>query len=75
MPIRTRQKSGPSSASIERNPLWPAVPPPHFTRSLPGRKSISSWITVISAGEIAVAILGQVTSTLRADRLKEREAA
>jgi xanthine dehydrogenase accessory factor len=32
-------------------------------------------IGAISPAEIAVAILGQVTSTLRADRLKEREAA
>ena len=28
MPMRTRRKSGPSAASIERRPLWPAVPPP-----------------------------------------------
>jgi len=32
-------------------------------------------IGAISPAEIAVAILGQVTSVLRADRLKEREAA
>ena len=28
------------------------MPPPHFTWSLPGRKSISSWITTISDAEI-----------------------
>ncbi len=32
-------------------------------------------IGAISPAEIAVAILGQVTSVLRADRLKERDAA
>jgi len=33
---------------MERNPLWPALPPPRFTLSFPGRKSISSCMTRIS---------------------------
>ena len=30
---------------IERKPLWPALPPPVFTLSLPGARSSSSWTT------------------------------
>ena len=46
MPIRTRRKSGPRLASIERRPLWPAVPPPVFTLTLNGSRSSSSWKAV-----------------------------
>ena len=37
---------GAEEASIERRPLWPAVPPPCFTFTLNGARSSSSWNTV-----------------------------
>ena len=46
MPMRTRRKSLPICASIERRPLCPAVPPPIFTLTLNGARSSSSWKTV-----------------------------
>src|SRR5205085_2132918 len=48
MPILTRRKSLPICASVERRPLWPAVPPPVFTFTLNGARSSSSWKTVTS---------------------------
>ncbi len=51
MPSRTRQYSAvPSMRSMLRSPLWPAAPPPRFTRTLPGTRSNSSWNAVICAG-------------------------
>ena len=35
-------------AVIERSPLWPAMPPPVLTRTLPGGNSSSSWKTTTS---------------------------
>ena len=32
-----------------RRPLWPAAPPPRFTRTLPGTRSSSSWNAVIAS--------------------------
>src|SRR3954447_11848299 len=53
MPRRTRRKSlVPRQASMLRRPLWPAVPPPSFTRTWPGARSSSSWRTTMSAGSI-----------------------
>ena len=38
-----RAKSGPPQCStIERNPLWPAVPPPILSRTTPKSRSSSS---------------------------------
>ena len=33
-------------------PLWPATPPPSFTRTLPGARSSSSWKTMMSSSGI-----------------------
>jgi hypothetical protein len=38
----------PTCALIERSPLWPAMPPPTFTRTFAGGSSISSWNTTMS---------------------------
>ena len=43
MPIRNREKSWvPSVWAMERNPLWPARPPPNLNWSRPGSRSSSS---------------------------------
>ena len=47
MPMRTRYQSRvPSLSQMERSPLWPACPPPNFTRIVPGSMSSSSWMTM-----------------------------
>ncbi len=35
--------------SMLRSPLWPAAPPPRFTRTLPGARSSSSWNAVMAS--------------------------
>ena len=52
MPMRTRAYSLPMCAVIERRPLWPALPPPVLTLSLPGARSSSSWKTKMSPSSI-----------------------
>src|SRR5882672_184689 len=42
IPIRTRRYSLPICEEIERRPLWPAMPPPTLTRTLPAGNSSSS---------------------------------